>query len=709
MIETRFNPVPGVWTLSRILGGVLVISALWAGSPDRAAALEFQDLATGFEEPLIATGPTSAEEDEDLARAVGAYRQQAADGDFRALEAFLTDHPHSGWRVAVLTNLGLSYYFDGYFSKSIDVLEQGWKEGRLVTEPRAKAMVDRAVGELLKMHARLGHSEQLAALFAEIGERALTGPATELQTGAKEGLWMMRNEPGVAYLCGPMALKNLLLAKGVPVERLAYLDEYRSGPQGVTFAEVARLADQAGLSYRLVRRKVGEPIPVPSVVHWKVNHFAAIVEESESHYRIEDPTFGHTLWVTRNAIDTEGSGYFLVPGDRHSAAWQEVGTEEASRIRGMGQTFSNKPSATTPQDDTTKPGTCPRGMCGYNFTEMVVSLNLNDTPVGYAPPKGPPVYVTLTYNQREASQPANLGFFNVSPKWTLNWLSYIQDNPASVGRDVTRYVAGGGSISYGGYNTTTHAFLAETRDAALLVRTSATPIVYQRQLSDGSTEVYAQSDGATVLPRRIFLTQIIDPAGNAVTLNYDNRLRLTSLTDATGRSTTFAYGLSAQPLLLTQITDPFGRSATLTYDNMGRLSSITDVLGLTSSFGYDASSLVSAMTTPYGTTSFAHGETTNNLSRFVQATDPLGLTERLEFRSGHPVYRIPIPPALCLKGWRPLMGALLSEYILLGQACLPGRSRRLHQGPEQALGSFWKRHGGHGREPQTAARKPRLV
>ena len=67
-------------------------------------------------------------------------------------------------------------------------------------------------------------------------------------------------------------------------------------------------------------------------------------------------------------------------------------------------------------------------MCGYDFTEMVVSLNLNDRPVGYAPPKGPPVYLTLTYNQREANQPANFSFFNVSPKWTLNWLSYIEDN-----------------------------------------------------------------------------------------------------------------------------------------------------------------------------------------------------------------------------------------------------------------------------------------
>jgi RHS repeat-associated protein len=395
-------------------------------------------------------------------------------------------------------------------------------------------------------------------------------------------------------------------------------------------AQVASLADEAKLPHRLVHRDAGEPIPVPSVVHWKVNHFAAIVGESNGRFQIEDPTFGHSLWITLDAIESETSGYFLVPGEKHSPTWREVGADEANRIRGMGLPAGIDPSDTKPNDDKTKPADCAGGMCGYNFSELTVSLNLNDRPVGYAPPIGPPAYVTLTYNQREAGQPANFSFFNVGPKWTLNWLSYIQDNPSVAGSSVTRYVAGGGSVAYSGYNATTHAFTPETRDASVLVRTSASPIIYQRQLADGSIEVYAQSNGATTFPRLVFLTQIVDPAGNAVTLNYDSRLRLTSFTDATGRSTTFSYGLTAQPLLVTQITDPFGRSAQLAYDSSGRLSQITDVLGLTSQLTYDASSLVNALTTPYGTTSFSFGGTGDQ--RFIQATDPLGHTERLEYR-----------------------------------------------------------------------------
>src|ERR1700679_3428831 len=95
----------------------------------------------------------------------------------------------------------------------------------------------------------------------------------------------------------------------------------------------------------------------------------------------------------------------------------------------MGYTGTNLQTATTPQD--TKPknknnGNC--GMCGYAFKEMTPSLQLTDTPVGYKPPKGPDAHVSITYNQREANQPANFSFFNVSPKWTLNWLTYIQEH-----------------------------------------------------------------------------------------------------------------------------------------------------------------------------------------------------------------------------------------------------------------------------------------
>jgi RHS repeat-associated protein len=169
----------------------------------------------------------------------------------------------------------------------------------------------------------------------------------------------------------------------------------------------------------------------------------------------------------------------------------------------------------------------------------------------------------------------------------------------------------------------------------VLVRIPATgPVTsYELRLPDGSKQVFSHADGATTAPRRIFLTQIVDSAGNALYLNYDNQLRLSFIKDAVGRDTGFSYGLAQHPLLVTGITDPFGRQAKLDYDANGRLASITDVLKLTSSFAYDAGGLVKSMTTPYGMSTFVYGQDTRPTvnSRFLEITDPLGFTERVEF------------------------------------------------------------------------------
>jgi RHS repeat-associated protein len=622
--------------LAALAAGVGFAPKFTSAAPRISENSRIAVLASQFEEPLIRTSPTSPEEDGALLSAIAAYRQQKTPDDLSALERFLSRHPRSGWRVALLTNLGLSYYHYGYFSRAIDAFGQAWKEGRSLAERHARALVDRAVGELARMHARLGHADALEALFKDIGDRHVTGPATEAIAGAREGLAVMRTDPGIAYLCGPMALKNLLLSEHFKYEDVAFLDEVRSGEHGVTLSEVSKLADRAKLPHRVVFRTLGQPVPVPSVVHWRVSHFAAIVDKSADEYHVIDPTFGRDLWIGKSAIDAESDGYFLVPTKVHALAWRGATQTEAARVRGMGYPGSvetgDPPGNCCGAQDTPGAGTTPSSpMAVYSFQEMLVSLNIRDTPVGYTPPKGPPVKVTLTYSQREAFQPANFSYFNIGQKWSLNWLSFIQDDPSpgKVGTGVSRNVAGGGNITYSGYNSKSGEFTPETRDASVLSRATSGAISYRRSLADGGAEIYSTANGATTNPRLIFLTQIIDPAGNTVSLSYDNQQRLTSITDATGRLTTFTYGLSSEPLLITQITDPFGRSAQLAYDSSGRLIEITDILGLKSQFSYDASSLINAMTTPYGTTQFTYGGSGTN--RVLTATDPMGYTERLEW------------------------------------------------------------------------------
>jgi RHS repeat-associated protein len=279
----------------------------------------------------------------------------------------------------------------------------------------------------------------------------------------------------------------------------------------------------------------------------------------------------------------------------------------------------------------------PSGMTRYTFMSLLASLHLEDTPIEYNPPVGPRMKFTLTYNHREAKQPPVFNFFNVGQKWTFNWLSFIEDDPATPSANVLRYLAGGGSRQH--LHNSGGVFRPEQSDGALLVRVSSNPITYELRLPDGSKSVFGHSNGATTNPRRVLLTQVIDPQGNSVTLDYDSQHRLTGINDAIGQTTTLQYGNASNPLLVTGITDPFERSAQFAYDSNGRLESITDALGVVSSFTYEAApgTFITSLTTPFGTTTFAKTEGVGSASQAsIQATDPDGETERTEYLHAAP-------------------------------------------------------------------------
>ena len=653
------------WLPSGRLAGLCVglfvlfaASGLAAAQPADALAHAIQH--AHLPDILVATGPTSPTDNADLSRALDAFKARSVPDDVSSLTAFLAQHPNSPWAPALLTNLGILYLHYGYFSKAIAAWQEAWAEGQAATDPRAVALIDRAAGSLALLDANLGRLHRLQTLLMELKGHPITGSATESVQSAAEELALVHRDARHLFNCGPIALRNLLLDAGRTQQQTLSLLMYHAGLQGTNLAQIAALAGDAKFAYRLIFREAGGSVPIPSIVHWKVGHFATIVGETNGRYHVRDPMLpGGSVWVTRGALDSEASGYFLVPAQAVGRRWRAVGTAEAATVWGKGSTTGSTPGGAgdtaaagggpganpqpaPPQPPNFNPNTLPcntgGGMCGYNMTSSSVAITLADTPVGYSPPIGPSVKVRISYNQREDSQPAVFNFFNVSPKWTLNWLSYVIDSPGVPGANVSRYMSGGGAYYYTGYNSTTGRFTAQYDDGSALVLVSQSPIEYERLLPDGSKEIYAQSDGSLSYPRKIFLSQVIDPQGNAVTLNYDSQMRLTSLTDAVGRQTTFTYGLSAQPLLVTAITDPFGRSAVLTYDSQGRLSSITDTIGITSSFTYDSNSLVDALTTPYGTTTFSYtAPGTSAPPRFAQATDPMGFSEREEWVEPAPI------------------------------------------------------------------------
>jgi RHS repeat-associated protein len=605
-----------------------------------------------FDELLIPVSKPSKEEFADLTAVIAQYRNGPRLGQVALFDEFLGRWPQTPYRLAILSGTGNKLYRAGYFTSAIDRWTEVWRSRHLADSISViRPVVDRSIGELIQMRARVGHLAELRQLLDEVSGRPLTGVATELVADARQGLWVMENNPGVAYLCGPLALANALeTLKPQDAANLSRLRAHKSGPKGVTLAELSALGKPLEHNWVPVYRGAGTDVPVPSVVHLKINHYTAVVGFDGQRYHLKDPTFGRDLWVTKEALAQEASGFFVLPAERVPASWRVATAAEQSSVYGRGYTGAGTDRATATDDVKAKKNQCDSTGCAqYNVHSMLVSLNIEDTPAAYKPSRGPEIKFKVVYNQRDKGDDAvSAGFSNLGRKWSHEWLSYIQDDPQNSGANVLRFMPGGGSREEVSFNSSTGSYAPSRRDLSVLVKTSSQPIRYEHRMPDGSKLVYAQTNGATSAPRYVLLTEKIDPQGNTVRLHYDTSNRLTRIEDAAGQSTSLDYNAAQSPYLISAVHMPAGISAHFGYNTDGRLESITDAVGLVSSFEYGSSAsadFIKAMETPYGRTTFESWE--DGIWRRLVVTDPMGLKERFEFRhrdSGVPYSDTVAPP-----------------------------------------------------------------
>jgi RHS repeat-associated protein len=618
-----------------------------------------------FEEPLVADGTTSGQENQALATAIATYLRGKNPEDVTLFEGFLREHPSSSWRASLLTDLGTVYRRTGYFSRALAAWQEAWNLSRNATEARPRAVADVALSHLATLYARLGRAEDLAPLLEEAKSRNVSGSASERLNEAKQSLWLMRNRPQKSFRCGPLALGRLVALARNDQRPEPKVAAYPSTTKGTSLLQMRDLGRTVGLKVKIAKRTADADPLVPAIVHWKTGHFAALVQQEGSRYLSQDPTFGDEIWVSRAALDDESTGYFLVMDRPLPKGWQDVADAEGATVWGKGAPPNPNPKNQTPCEDNTDgngngcpscsgssgtkgPGgsqfnckmpcgapnngpSSPGGMPTYTIQTMMLNLHITDSPVAYAPPIGPNVAFVMTYNAKDVFQPQLFTYSNLGPKWTFNWLSYVQDDPSKPDANVDVYLRGGGVETSTAYNASTGSFAPHYRSSAVIVRTSSSPIRYERQLSDGSKEIYSQPDAAGAFPRKVFLTSFADPMGNTVQLTYDQDFRLVALSDAIQQVTTLSYNDPSDPFRITSVTDPFGRSASFQYNWAGELSQITDVIGLTSQFAYEPGDFISELTTPYGTTHFSQGFVYPDGGDlpWIQATDPLGGTEKL--------------------------------------------------------------------------------
>ncbi|MEZ5406207.1 MAG: hypothetical protein R3F23_08595 [Verrucomicrobiia bacterium] len=599
-------------------------------------------------EPLVTVGGRSQpEENKALAETIKQFTNRRHFEDTSSFTAFLEKYPTSVWRAAILGNLGDFYYRTGYFSKALTAWEEAWQLAKTATDRKAKLMADWIVGQLAEMNSRVGRFERLAPLLKEIENRSIEGSASEWITRAKAGLWEMQNRPTRTFVCGTMALKKCAELQGLPLEIGDRIMEEECSLKGFYLKQLYEIAQKNGLRYQLAKRDPGAPIPdslLPLVIHWKVRHYGALTHQQNGRFLMSDPIFSPIdQWMSTKAIDEESTGYCLVPaGERLPKGWHSVTEEEIADIWGKGKDTTLDPDETKCTDSkelAPAEGEEGIGMAVATVHSLVNSLHINDIPVAYKPPVGSEIRFKIMYNQREVQNPANFTFSNFGSKWTFNWSRYVIDdgpNPEINEDDPPTIKASLKVTCYGGadryhYDAQNKTLLRETENRSELNKISDNPIRYERNLADGSVEIYDRSDASQVPGRKIFITQTIDPQGNKTQIHYDNDNRIVAIQDSIGQVSTLSYESKDDPYRITKITDPYGRNSTLNYSSQGALSKITDVKGLPSNFEYGSGNFIKTLTTPYGKKQFSYGE--QGADRWIEMLDAYGDRERVEYRS----------------------------------------------------------------------------
>jgi RHS repeat-associated protein len=631
-----------------------------------------------FAEPLLPLGgKTSLVENQALGAAIKTYLKRKDDEDVPSLTDFLGEYPNSVWRPSIDINLAEVFFRTGNFSKALNAWEDAWARTQNLKDTLGQQMANLAVGKLAEMKARIGRTDELDALFKQIRGRDVSGVAAQLLVQARSGLWLMKTKPQDAFRCGPSALQELSLATRHKIDHPEIIKQSRSTAQGMALTDVQALAAKIDMPMQMAKRMAGATFIYPAVIHWKLGHYAALVGERDGKFIVHDTTFGGARFlISAKTLEQETSGYFLVPAGPLPKGWVPVGKQDGSRVFGRGNPGLQFALCTSPNDGNSGDGDCGSGGTGSTnqpvnpdsvkdgvnkgdtewvgpdtptadpdagmpaMTEpfvkaMLVSLNLVDTPVRYAPPLGPAMHFTVQYNQREIAQPATFTYSNLGPNWTFSYMSHVTPNfsYASI------YERGGGEEMYY-YDFNTNSYSPAQRSQAVLTQVNST--TWQRALPGGEIETFGQPDGEG----NYFLSQITDPKGNSLTLTYDSTFRIVYLTDAIGQITTINYVSNitgnAMYYNIAQVTDPFGRSASFAYDTSGRLQKITDIIGITSQFTYSGTTtFVNSLTTPYGVTSFVFGDNSTDPSlgstRWLNTTYPDGNTTRTEYNETVPL------------------------------------------------------------------------
>jgi RHS repeat-associated protein len=604
-----------------------------------------------FPSPIEWVGTEQPPESESgaLLDAIGAFEAKGISAGFASLEDFLETHPRSAWAPSLEVSMAKHYRTSGRYTLALAHWESVWNTTKASSDPAAQRVAARAIAGWTRLLGSLGEKGKLTALFKELD--ALHLPLGSYGTtieGTREGLRVMEASPADSYRCGSFAIGYLADALSLDPSVTHKLLQTLSPDGGFNMKQLVTLARTNGMGLEPVRRPAGAELVLPCVVHWKLNHYAAILEKNGDSYKVIDPTFGGHLWMKADAIDAEASGHFLVPAGKAPPSWQRLTVTQCASVYGKG--YPNNPN--DPDDDGPPPGcggdddqddSCdppssndgaggggqpppPDPCCGmprWSVTEPYISLWLQDTPLLYRLSNGKWMRLALSYKSRGEIKGSLVGGFG--DKWGCNLFGMLQLS-SSTPDTFTNFLANGGVQAFKTNGT------PDYKSARSLSIGATTPRIPELLSPTGSRNRYGMIQGFLSGITNYFLTQHVDRYGRTVTINYQTlgtMVRATNVVDVDGRKITLAYTNTTFTNLITSASDPYGHTNYFIYDSQGRLKTIIDMAGLSSSMGYDGNNTATNLITPYGTNTFQYFASTNAndnnaLSRALLVTEPTG-------------------------------------------------------------------------------------
>ncbi len=601
--------------------------------------------------PLFTEGISTQEERKEI---ISQLRERKSPRTFisDALSTFTDRKPNSAFHLWLEANNALLDYESGRFTEALKRARR--IQGRILASQADSVEEGEFLGSAKEALARIyivvGEVELLGKLLDSIDSSRLQGTMTGAFGPLKQAHGFMRDNPERAYRCGLAALLQLRDVMGIRETDEKRLEEQAEAirqfksiqGKGLSFEMIQELGATLDLPLTAVQRSsnaaVLDEVPIPSIVHWKVGHFATIVAKTEEGYHIKDSSVERSWLVSPQVFVEESSGYFLVPSTLPESRDRGITPSQAGNIWGKGNCYT--------RDERNDP--CPdkcqnnMGMPGYAFTRFSATLSISDTPAYYQNPFGQTEGPALTYtdNMRSHHWAYNFVLPNVGKQWTMSGLSYATKFYNDT--DVTLVLPDGRKETFESIPGTGYERNPESQ-ATLEIRHSPS-FHYVRTTPDGTEMVYGRVillfDGYY---RFYQLTEINYPNGYAHDYTYDSLDRLIEIENSFGREVSFTYsGPYARRLHQIHVEGGSGnKTATLGYDSSNRLTSITDAEGMQTSFTHGGN-LVTEMETPYSRkglsagnykpTKFSRDFHSHGQSLMIE--DPEGLKEVVAYDGG---------------------------------------------------------------------------